>query len=217
MNTNPNAERILCFGDSNTWGQTPNHTGRYRVNVRWPGVLQDILGLDYEVIEEGLGGRTTLYDDPKKEARNGKDYLIPCLLSHNPLDVVILFLGTNDLKDRFNQTTIDIANSMQILINIVKSYGKNKDSASPRIIIIAPSIPDIKHVHEDYKNMSNRVEGLSAEFKKIADSEKVDFVDLASNVKSSSIDGLHLEEGAHVKIAELVVQVIRNSNNPTWM
>lgn len=92
MNTNPNAIRILCYGDSNTRGSRPDSGERYRADVRWTGVLQNMLGVDFEVIEEGLGGRTTDVDDQKREGKNGKTYLVPALWSHNPLDFVILAL-----------------------------------------------------------------------------------------------------------------------------
>ena len=97
MNTGPNAIKVLCYGDSNTWGRDPHGKGiRYPVNVRWTGLLQSKLGHDYDIIEEGLGGRTTVIDDPKREGRNGKTYLRPCLETHSPIDVITLMLGTND-------------------------------------------------------------------------------------------------------------------------
>ncbi len=100
---------ILCYGDSNTHGFNPATQGRFSLSERWTGVLMRELGSDYHVIEEGLGGRTTVWDDPIMESRNGRDYLLPCLWSHKPLDLVIIMLGTNDLKDRFSLTPFDIA------------------------------------------------------------------------------------------------------------
>jgi lysophospholipase L1-like esterase len=85
---------ILCYGDSNTWGYAPGTGKRYLRHERWTGVLQQLLGSNAVVIEEGLNGRTTTLDDPTKPFRNGKDYLIPCLDSHAPLDLVVLMLGT---------------------------------------------------------------------------------------------------------------------------
>ncbi len=98
---------ILCYGDSNTWGTAtqPRPDGRYAPHERWPGVLRLALGDEWLVIEEGLGGRTTVNDDPVEGAeRNGRMYLLPCLGSHKPLDVVDIMLGTNDLMARFNQS-----------------------------------------------------------------------------------------------------------------
>src|SRR5476651_2205463 len=103
MTTNPNAITVLCYGDSNTWGQKPDKSGRYPADIRWTGRLQQLLGNGYYIIEEGLGSRTTDLDYDKKSGRNGKIYLIPCLESHNPIDVVVLMLGTNDLKIEFDR------------------------------------------------------------------------------------------------------------------
>ena len=92
---------ILCYGDSNTYGLMPDSPDRYPRDVRWTGILQKKLGEDYYVIEEGLSGRTTLWDDPIEEHKNGKKYLLPCLETHKPLDLVVIMLGTNDLDHMF--------------------------------------------------------------------------------------------------------------------
>ena len=89
-------KRILCFGDSNTWGFAPKDGYRFDENTRWTGLVQKALP-QYTIIEEGLNGRTALWDDPIEGYKNGRDYLIPCLASQSPLDLVILMLGTNDL------------------------------------------------------------------------------------------------------------------------
>ena len=96
---------ILCYGDSNTWGYNPSTKERYDRYERWTGILQFTLGDEYHVIEEGLNGRTTVWDEPiEGEYKNGKTYLVSCLESHKPLDLVIIMLGTNDLKKRFSVT-----------------------------------------------------------------------------------------------------------------
>ena len=84
---------ILCYGDSNTYGLRPDSNQRYPREIRWTGLLQKSLGEDYYVIEEGLSGRTTLWDDPIEEHKNGKTYLFPCLESHSPIDLVVLMLS----------------------------------------------------------------------------------------------------------------------------
>jgi lysophospholipase L1-like esterase len=119
MNTNPASMSVLCFGDSNTWGQKPDKSGRYGVDVRWTGRLQKQLGEQYSVIEEGLGSRTTDLEYGKKPGRNGKTYLQPCLESHNPLDLVVLMLGTNDLKIEFHRSAQDVAEAIGGLVNLV--------------------------------------------------------------------------------------------------
>ena len=92
---------ILCFGDSNTYGESPEGLGRYPRDERWPGILQTALGAEYLVIEEGLNGRTTVWEDEVEGDKSGKKHLPVCLASHAPLDLVILMLGANDLKRRF--------------------------------------------------------------------------------------------------------------------
>ena len=91
-------KNILCFGDSNTWGYEPLVARRYPADVRWPGVLQNSLGSDYRVIEEGLNGRTTFINEDERPLRSGSDVLPIILESHRPLNLVVVMLGTNDLK-----------------------------------------------------------------------------------------------------------------------
>ena len=100
-------KRILCYGDSNTWGTRPDGLGRWE--KRWPISLKEELGEECVIIEEGCGGRTTVWDDPLEMHKNGRTYLLPCLHSHRPLDAVVIALGTNDLKCRFSLTPYDIA------------------------------------------------------------------------------------------------------------
>lgn len=128
---------ILCFGDSNTYGAVANG-GRYGRYERWPGHLQQLLGSDYYVIEEGCNGRTTLWDDPIEEHKNGKAYLLPCMYSHKPVDLIVLMLGTNDLKNRFSLTATDIAWSIDNLINTIQTSNNGPDESAPQILLISP-------------------------------------------------------------------------------
>ena len=116
---------ILCYGDSNTWGCIPL-TGaqpprRYGPAQRWPGVLRRELGDGFGIVEEGLNGRTTVWDDPLEPYRSGKELLVPCLLTHQPIDLVIVMLGTNDLKGRFAVGARDIAAGAGLLLDIVRA------------------------------------------------------------------------------------------------
>ena len=123
-------KNILCYGDSNTWGCPPledwpiTTITRFGPDVRWGSVMRSILGEGYWAVEEGLNGRTTVWDDPVEgEHRNGKPYLLPCLLSHAPLDLVILMLGTNDLKSRYSLSAWDIASGVATLIDLIQKSG----------------------------------------------------------------------------------------------
>ena len=123
---------VMCYGDSNTWGYNPATQQRYPRDERWTGVLQELLGADYRVIEEGLNGRTTVWDDPIEGYKNGREYLIPCLESQKPLDLVIIMLGTNDLKLRFSLPAYDIAEGAGVLVEIAqKSQAGPDEGAAP--------------------------------------------------------------------------------------
>ena len=116
-------KNILCYGDSNTWGCIPfegaGPARRFPPDMRWPGVLQRELGDGYWVVEAGLNARTTVWDDPLEPHRNGRELLLPTLLTHQPLDLVIIMLGTNDLKHRINASAAEIAEGAGMLADIV--------------------------------------------------------------------------------------------------
>ena len=131
----PHPRTVLCYGDSNTYGHAAaaRPDGRYGPDERWTGVLRAALGAGWVVIEEGLGGRTTVSDDPIEGAdRHGRTYLYPCLMSHKPLDVVVIMLGTNDLKARFNKTAWEIAAGVGVLVDIVKTAKAGRNEGVPR-------------------------------------------------------------------------------------
>ena len=132
----------LCYGDSLTWGTAtvPRPAGRYAPHERWPGVLRTALGDGWLVIEEGLPGRTTVSDDPVEGIeKNGRTYLVPCLGSHKPLDTVVLMLGTNDLKARFNKSAWEIAAGVGKLVDIVKTTPEvGRGGRLPDILVVCP-------------------------------------------------------------------------------
>jgi lysophospholipase L1-like esterase len=129
---------IVAFGDSNTWGYDPATGGRFPRAQRWPGVLQRGLGPDFEVIAEGLNGRTTVHDDPIEPYRSGADALPPCLMSHAPIDLLILALGCNDLKKRFSLSPFDIAEGARRLIFLARAYGEGPEGRPPKVLLVAP-------------------------------------------------------------------------------
>lgn len=213
MNTNPDATTILCYGDSNTWGRLPDRSGRYAPNVRWPGQLQKILGDNYYVIEEGLGGRTTDIDDGDS-VRNGKTYLLPCLKSHDPIDAIIIMLGTNDLKMKFKRNSDDIANALQGLVGIVKETTKAKSGNPARIILVSPIHvdPGAPRFMEFYKNDYSPDSGLASRLlanaiKDVALNSSCDFLD-ASEVASAGEDGLHLNARSNDTLAKALADLL---------
>ena len=141
---------VLAYGDSNTWGAATvaRPDDRYAYEERWPGVMAATLGGGWRVIEEGLPGRTTVHDDPVEGAyMNGKTYLMPCLRSHRPLDVVAIMLGSNDLKARFAVPASDIAAGAGELVRVVKQAEAGRDGGVPKILLIAPA-PMLNHTGE---------------------------------------------------------------------
>jgi len=205
--------RILCYGDPITWGCIPQTEGRYPEDTRWPGVLRKELGQDYRVIEEGLGGRTTVWQDPLSRGyRNGKDYLIPCLESHRPLDLVIIMLGTNDLKARFSLTVYDIAAGGAVLVDLVLKSGAGRDGRPPNVLLIAPpSVYEGSEVvfAEAFKGAREKSLRLGAAFHRVASERGCFFLDADKIVKSSQLDGIHLETKEHQKLGTTVAKVIR--------
>lgn len=201
---------VLCYGDSNTWGYMPGTGERFPADVRWTGVLQRELSDDYQVIEEGLNGRTIVWDDPIEGYKNGKDYLIPCLESHRPIDLVVMMLGTNELKLRFSLSAYDIAEGVRVLVDIVQKSEAGPDGGSPALLLMAP--PPVAKLTE-YAEMFEGAQAKSRKFgeyyRRIAEEEGCDFFDTSGVIVSSDIDGIHLEEGEHQKLGKAMAKVVR--------
>ncbi len=211
MNIDPEAIKVLCFGDSNTWGYSPIEGTRYPVNVRWPGVLQSMLGDGYWIIEEGLNGRTTDVDDPGSPGRNGLIYLHPCLKTHNPIDVIILMLGTNDTKQKFDRSAQRISEGLRSLLDEIETTSYDHAGRSPQLIIVIPPLVDdtIEKAREDFINASQRLRELSCLYRQLARTYGARFLDLAQLVSPSQKDGIHLEPADHCAIAENLAGVIQ--------
>ncbi|HMI09840.1 MAG TPA: SGNH/GDSL hydrolase family protein [Candidatus Saccharimonadales bacterium] len=215
MNTHPDAVTVLCYGDSNTWGQRPEKKGgRFPSNVRWPGKLQDILGDDYYVIEEGLNSRTTDLEYYKKPGRNGKTYLIPCIESHRPIGIVAIMLGTNDLKTTFGRSATDVAEALRGLVRDVRETAVDKEGKIPRIILISPILIDdtaelfSMFYAENYSHEAvMKSQDLAGEIQKVANEEACFFIDAAS-VAEPGVDGIHFKKESHPALATLVAKTI---------
>jgi len=212
--SNLKTKRVLCYGDSNTWGWVPSSMGskRYDLNNRWPGVLQNILGKDYEVIEEGLGARTTMFDDPRPEfpLRNGAETLPVILASHSPLNFVILMLGTTDSKEMLNLTVENITDGMRKLIKIVKD-SKNLDGcSSPKILIVVPAIvkEEADFASTLFKDGTSKTKSLIDSYKKLAEEENVYYLNPTSDVKVDSFEGVHMDNENHKKLGVLIAKII---------
>lgn len=204
---------VLCFGDSNTHGQVPGKgpLDRYGPDVRWPGVLRSELGASWHVIEEGLSGRTTVRDDPIEGAhKNGRTYLRPCLQSHASLDLVILMLGTNDLKVRFNQPPSEVAMGIGCLVHDIKELTPGPGGSVPEIMIVSPPpmLDDLKEWESVFSGGQVKSRRLALEFEIIADSLEVHFFDAGSVVTCSPADGFHLDAEAHRALGMALAQEV---------
>lgn len=209
-------QTILCYGDSNTWGsipltEFPMRGGRFGLHERWTGVLQQTLGADYRIIEEGLGGRTTVRDDPiEGEHKNGKTYLLPCLETHQPINLVVLMLGTNDLKYRFGVSPYDIALSISTLIRIIQTSTCGREGQAPRILVLCPPpIIEVGNLGKMFAGGAEKSRALAAEYTQIAAFHECAFFDVGSIIHSSPVDGIHFDRESHAQLGTSLAEVIR--------
>ena len=198
---------ILCYGDSNTYGFDPRTGFRYPADVRWTGRLAGLLGEGYHVVEEGCNGRTTVYDDPLEGWKNGLDYLKPCLNSHKPVDIVIMMLGSNDLKEVFHASAAEIANGAGVLVETILRFTEEKQGFAPRIILVSPPEigEDIRHsafYGAFYENAIDRSRQFPGEYRRIAEKYGCICFNSAEYVKPSKDDSLHLDPEGHRILAE---------------
>lgn len=219
MNTKANAITILAYGDSNTYGQKPDRSGRFDAPKRWTGVLQAGLGENYYVIEEGLGGRTTNLEhpNPNKPSRNGLSYFAACLDSHSPLDIVIIMLGTNDFKTTYNRSAEEIASALQLYIDTIKNSYEGSSAKQPTIILVSPP-PMNQDAPLFYSSMPTRgvydqtsvdkSHELAAHLSQLAQSSGVVFLDAAA-VAQTGEDGCHMTEASHGNLGTALAQMIR--------
>jgi len=207
MNTNNDAKVVLCFGDSNTWGRNPIDRSRYDAQQRWTGILQSNLGQDYYVIEEGLGGRTTDCENPGREGRDGFLYFKPCIESHEP-DIVVLMLGTNDLKDFIDKSSDDIVLSLESYCQHIQVLDKKTS-----LVLVSPTgltldAPEfmLKDQFSEY-GVEKALE-LPEKIKILSEKYNCVFLD-ASDFAELGNDGLHWADESHNKFGEEVVQIVR--------
>ena len=205
---------ILCFGDSNTFGTNPSG-GRWDLHERWPSVLQDELGMNYRVIEEGLGGRITVMEDELEGDKCGKRHLPVLLRSHRPLDLVIIMLGTNDMKHRFNMLPVDIAKGAAQLGEIVKSYPYGAYYPVPQVLLVSPVLIKPGISHSPYTGFTEEAVRVSHQlgeyYRQEAEAHHWLFLDASEVASASERDKLHMEKEDHRALAEALAAMIRDS------
>lgn len=184
---------IVCFGDSNTWGYVPGSNGeRFPHEIRWPVRLANALGEEFEVISEGLNGRTAAFERPDSEGRNGLQYLLPCLQSHAPVDLVVIFLGTNDVNfvddDR-------VARCVGRLVGAARASAAGPGGGLPGVLVVCPPPFD-----------GHRL-GLT--FSETCAELDCELLDLDGVAQYSGLDLEHLDESGHGAVAAAVEARVR--------
>lgn len=218
MPNNSNKQiRILCYGDSNTWGYISGSNHK-RYEKRWTKILSALLGDRFEVIEEGLNSRTLISKDlrPGKEGKNGYEYLIPCLDTHDPLDLVILMLGTNELKSTYNKTAEEIGIILEkYFVQTILNRKSQIDNKFPKLLLICPPIvtENTGYCKENnkYLGAEQKSKELNNIYKNIAFKYNCYFIE--NKDLKTGIDGVHLTSNSHRKLAELLEEKIRKIYN----
>ena len=190
---------ILCFGDSNTWGYRPDRKGRFDENIRWTGLLQKKLGSDCHIIEEGLCGRTTIFQDELREGRRGLDLVGVTVEAHNPIDLMIIMLGTNDCKSRYGASASVIA--------------RQNASQHFDLLVISPihlghgvGEPDFDSEFDEKSEVVSR--NLAVEYRKVALQNHAAFLNAADYALPSVTDREHLDEKGHTALADAIYDKI---------
>ncbi len=206
-------KRILCFGDSNTWGYNGETRQRFDDDVRWTGQLQKKLGDDYVIIEEGLNGRTTVWYDPVEHVMSGIDYLWPCMKSHNPIDLVIINLGCNDCKPLFSANPWSIGVGMQRLVDMAMSAPFGRDGKPPKVLLMSPIHFGENILKCDYmlsifgKECIEKSKALAGYYKQVAEESGCFYMDAAS-LAHTGVDGVHMDITCHEPYAEAMKEAI---------
>ena len=204
-------KRILCFGDSNTWGYNGETGERFEDDVRWTGRLQKLLGDGCTVIEEGQNGRATVWDDPTENRLAGLTYLWPCMESQSPFDLIIIMLGTNDTKTYFSQSARNIADGAARLVRIAQMSAFGPDHQSPEVLLVSP-------IRIAPYNTFDGMFGLQAadkslkfgeQFKRAAGETGCHFLDASLYASPGEADGVHLNADGHEALARAVFEKVK--------
>lgn len=203
-------KHILCFGDSNTYGLIPESGGRYPWGIRWTSLLNNKLGIEeYHVIEEGLCGRTTIFDDHLRDNRNGLKLISSVLETNGPVDVVIVMLGTNDCKTVYGATAEVIGRGITRIIEQIHSYSKDS-----KILLISPihlgeNVWESEYDPEFSPDSVKVSKGLADVYKRVSEKENTFFLDASVFAEPSGEDREHLNEEGHGLLAEAVYRKVR--------
>lgn len=203
MEIKDSAKTIVCYGDSNTWGYSPRED-RYPRSIRWANILQKLLGSDYEVSSEGLPGRTFASVNPAKPFLTGITHLKSIIETHNPVDLMIVMLGTNDVKLMYNLTAEDIAKHLEETIVLIQKDIKN-------VLVICPPgiiIPENNDLNPEFVKGLEISKQLPPLYKAVAEKYSCGFINAGEHIVSSKVDGFHLDASEHEKLAGVIAGVV---------
>lgn len=207
---------VVCYGDSNTWGYTPGSGVRFDEKTRWTGRLQTLLGEEYCVAECGMNARTTSFDDPFRDYLNGRHGLVHCMVAAKPVDLLIISLGTNDLK---YGTVYRSAKGLDALLDVAVHANTYMPGSSPvyrdepRILVISPIA---LHEELDRKFPGHEMNGklddsrkFAAVYREVCQKWQVYFLDAAQTASASEIDCVHMDAVSHAALTEEVYHTVQ--------
>ncbi|WP_420413020.1 SGNH/GDSL hydrolase family protein [Roseibium sp.] len=205
---------VVCFGDSLTWGFVPGKKSRYGHDVRWTRLLQKELGPEFYVIEDGVNGRTTVFEDPVRGDKNGLEHLATVRKSHMPIDILIIMLGTNDLQDRFQMSADAIGLAMGRILFAATQPTDDVEGHAPKVLLMAPP-PLGDFTGKEYEGIYSNAHGseqskrLADVYRQLTETYGVAFFDTGSVVSVSNVDAVHLEAEPQKDLAKAIAGVVR--------
>lgn len=212
-------KNVLCYGDSNTWGACPFTGRRLGKGSRWPGILQELLGDQFEVIEAGLCGRTTVWDDPFDAYRNGRDMLVPTMRQAQLLDLLVIMLGTNDLK---THSAWQASMGMEALVHLAKAQTDTFRKGVANILVVSPVAVEEPYfaTMADPSSLCTHEESLKfgAYYEQIARGAQVAFfhaAQVAGPKPQPQGDGIHLDKAGHTALAKALAPVVARLTEKT--
>ncbi len=202
-------KKILCFGDSNTWGCSPHDGTRFDEKTRWPMVMGSILGEGFTVIEEGLNGRTVLSASPVESDANGVDCIAEIVEKNAPVDITVICLGTNDIFVIDEVTLDQISYGMERIIDTVRGFHVDAGMNPPAVIVMAPAgYNSSVEGSYFYELQINKLKCLPDIYRKLADRKNCLFFNAADYVTGSPLDGSHLEAAGHILLGQKLAEFI---------
>lgn len=207
-------KNILCFGDSNTWGYTPGTGVRFDLDTRWTGVMQSALGAGYRVLEDGQNARTSVYEDPWSPWRLGAAALPMALVAQKPLDLLVLMMGTNDLKftDAFGA-----AKGAERLIDLARAVQARKESSEVfpngfKVLLVSPIQLHPSVADDPYGTLRDgyaESKKFAFYYRHVAQAQGAAFFDAATVAEPSPVDGVHMDAASHRALGEALAQEVR--------